>query len=117
MTTAWPRRMAMTLVVALCLAGCSAAGLPDASGTMVHMTYDLNDNPCVPDVWLIGVIVPDSDGHAAIQDEEGKITLLVWGSHNTATVTWGHRYRIGGTWFGGTPTFWACAGASAVQPL
>jgi hypothetical protein len=77
-------------------------------------------HPCYADVWITGVIVPDGSGHAAIQDDQGKVTLLDW--DNTAVVEWGHRYKIGGLvnelQHSGPSgdTLWACAGADAVIP-
>lgn len=113
------RRVAATLVLALWLAGCVVPGSHDssASGAMAHMARDLNWEPCSADVWVTGVIVPGEAGDAEIRDVQGVVHGLVWGTHNTAVVDWGHRYRIWGTWFNAVGgTLWACAGADAVIP-
>ncbi len=105
------RRVAATLALALGLAGCGSGS------AMAHMAYDLNWEPCSAQVCVTGVIVPGEAGDPEIRDDQGVVHPLVWGTHNTAVVDWGHRYRIGGTWFnaiGGT--LWACAGADAVIP-
>jgi hypothetical protein len=81
------------------------------------MSYDmLNGPPCAANVWVTGVIVRGPSRQASIQDDQGVVTFLVWGTSNTATVEWGHRYRIGERFSGEGGPFWACAGASAVIP-
>jgi hypothetical protein len=111
------RRVGATLALALSLLGCSMVSpSPDPAGAMAHMTYDLSADPCSADQWVTGVIVRGPSGQAAIQDDQGVVRVLVWGTHNTAAVDWGHRYRIGGRWFDSDAMLWACAGASAVIP-
>jgi hypothetical protein len=107
------RRIVTGLVLALGLAACGSA--------MPHMARDLNWEPCAAELWITGVIVPGTMGDAEIRDDQGATHGLVWGTHNSAVVDWGRRYRIGGRWFDppdGTfaGTFWACAGADAVIP-
>jgi|SRR3954463_16750221 hypothetical protein len=108
------RRAAVAVALVLALAACSS--VRDPFGPMAHMRYDLNDGPCSAEVWVTGVIVGDQSGLAAIQDDQGVVRSLVWGSHNTASVDWGHRYTIGGSWFNVETNLWACAGADAVIP-
>jgi hypothetical protein len=78
--------------------------------------------PCHADVWITGVIVPGWSGHAAIQDDQGKVTTLDWDLPMPAVVEWGHRYKIGGLVNElqhsrpSGDTLWACAGADAVIP-
>ena len=81
------------------------------------MTGDLGWQNCAVQVWVTGVIVPASGGLAAIRDDHGVVRLLTWGSHNTAAVDWGRRYRIGGGWFNSSDNLWACGGAEAVIPI
>jgi hypothetical protein len=131
------RRITASLALAMCLLGCGAAraslgaaqASPDSSasgamatfdpsGPMANMAHDLDPPgvyPCPTTVWITGVIVRDGRGHAVIQDDQGVVTPLVWGTRNTAVVEWGHRYRIGGGWFDDY-ALWACAGADAVIP-
>ena len=86
---------------------------------MAHMTTDTAPSlpNCTADVWVTGIIVPGTNGEPSIRDDQGLVRLLIWGSHNTAVVDWGSRYRIGGQWFDGyNLELWACAGANAVIP-
>jgi hypothetical protein len=104
-----------TLALALWLAGCGSSHDSSASGAMAHMAFDLGWEPCAAEVSVTGVIVPGEAGDAEIKDAQGVVHELVWGTHNTAVVDWGHRYTIGGTWFNAVgETLWACAGADAV---
>jgi hypothetical protein len=85
---------------------------------MKHMAGDMSvqaDRPCTPEVWITGVVTPNAQGFAAIRDDEGKLSNLVWRITNTATVEWGRRYRIGGRWFS-PEAFWACGEADSVIP-
>jgi hypothetical protein len=113
------RRAITTLGLAIGLAGCGLAPSPhdsSPSGAMAHMAGDLGWEPCAAVVWVTGVIVPGESGQATIRDDQGVVTQLVWGTHNTGVMEWGNRYRIGGRWFNTETTFWACAGADAVIP-
>ena len=83
---------------------------------MAHMTGDLGWENCPVELWVTGVIVPDSSGIAVIRDDQGVVRRLVWGSSNTGVVDWNRRYRIGGRWFNSPDTLWACGGADAVIP-
>jgi hypothetical protein len=110
----------VTLGLAVWLAGCGLVPTShdsSSSGAMAHMSGDLAGDPCSADVWVTGVIAPGEQGDTELRDDQGVLHPLVWGTHNTAVVDWGHRYRIGGTWFNAPgETFWACAGADAVIP-
>ncbi len=112
------RRVVVTLALSLVLAGCGS--LPQLShdtspaGAMANMLSDLEWENCPVEVWVTGTITPDDYGRAAIMDDQGVLRGLVWGTHNTAVVDWGRRYRIGGRWFGTPSTLWACGGADAV---
>jgi hypothetical protein len=111
--------MVTGLVLVLWLCGCGLAPAPhdsSPSGAMAHMAYDLNWEPCPAEVWVTGVIVPGEYGLAEIKDDRGIVRLLTWGTHNTAVVDWGRRYRIGGRWFNTEANLWACGGADAVIP-
>jgi hypothetical protein len=114
------RRVAVTLALSVVAAGCGSLPQPphdsSPSGAMAHMASDLGWENCPVDVWVTGVITPDDSGMAAIRDDQGVVHALVWGTDNTAVVDWGRRYRIGGRWFSGVSTFWACGGADAVIP-
>ncbi len=114
------RRKAATLALPLFLAACAPGPTPydsSPSGAMAHMSGDLNMDPCTASVWITGVIVGQEQGFVGLRDDRGVVYPLIWGSHNTAVVDYGRRYKIGGTWF---PVFegrfWACAGADAVIP-
>ena len=108
-------RIVLGAVAALMLAGCSSA----AGSAMGSMTRDLGWDGCPngpASVWLTGVIVPGDSGAASLKDDQGVVHILVWGTHNSAVVDWGGRYRIGGQWFnadGGR--FWACGGATSTS--
>jgi len=110
----------VALALALIVAGCGTVPSPLQSyppgGAMAHMASDLAQDPCNAEVWVTGVITPNADGSAAIRDDQGVVRNLVWGTHNTAAVEWGRRYRIGGRWFNTPDTLWACGGANAVIP-
>ena len=113
------RRIAIGLGIALSLTGCGLMPWPhdsSAAGAMGHMTGDLGWENCPVEVWVTGVIVPNSNGDASIKDDQGVVRKLVWGTHNTAVVDWDRRYRIGGRWFNTSDTLWACGGAGAVIP-
>jgi hypothetical protein len=118
------RQLAVTLALSLVVGGCGSLPQPShdssPSGAMAHMAGDLGWEGCPggqqPDVWVTGVITPDASGTAAIRDDQGVVRGLVWGTHNTAVVDWGRRYRIGGVWFNTPSTLWACGGADAVIP-
>ena len=113
------RRLVTGLVLALWLSGCGLAPAPhdsSAAGAMAHVGYDLGWEPCPTEVWVTGVIVPGVAGDTEIEDDQGIVRSLVWGTHNTAVVDWGRRYRIGGRWFNTEATLWACGGADAVIP-
>jgi hypothetical protein len=113
------RRLATGLVLALWLCGCGLVPAPHDSspaGAMAHMAGDLGWEPCAAEVWVTGVIVPGEADNAEIKDDQGVVRSLVWGTHNTAVVDWGRRYRIGGRWFNSEASLWACAGADAVIP-
>ena len=113
------RRLAATLVLALCVSGCGLFPAPhdsSPSGAMAHMAGDLGWQNCPVQLWVTGVIVRDIWGHAAIRDDQGVVRSIVWGSYNTAVVDWDRRYRIGGRWFNTEDTLWACGGADAVIP-
>jgi hypothetical protein len=107
-------RIATGLLIALALAGCGRVG---GESAMAKMPRDLGWENCPVELWLTGVIVRDTSGNAAIRDDEGHVYGLVWGTHNTATVSYGDRYKIGGKWFNPDFRFWACGGADAVIPL
>jgi hypothetical protein len=111
--------MVTALGLALWLAGCGLLPAPphdsSPSGAMAHMSFDLGWENCPVEVWVTGVIV-NSEGSAAIRDDQGVVRLLTWGSHNTAVVDWDRRYRIGGRWFNTSDNLWACGGADAVIP-
>ena len=83
---------------------------------VTRMTGDLGWENCPVELWVTGVITPDDFGNAAIRDDQGVVRGLVWGTHNTAVVEWGQRYRIGGRWFNTPSKLWACGGADAVIP-
>jgi hypothetical protein len=113
------RRLATGLVLALWLCGCGLVPSPhdsSSAGAMAHMAGDLGWEPCTAEVWVTGVIVPGEAGNAEIKDDQGVVRSLVWGTHNTAVVDWGRRYRIGGRWFNTESSLWACAGADTVIP-
>ena len=114
------RRVAVTLALSLVIVACGPLPQPShdssASGAMAHMAVDLGWEDCPVELWVTGVITPDNMGNAAIRDDQGVLRGLVWGTHNTAVVDWGRRYRIGGTWFSTPETLWACGGADAVIP-
>jgi hypothetical protein len=114
------RRVAVTLALTLVVGACGSSQqlLHDSSpsGAMAHMARDLGWENCPVEVWITGVITPDDSRNAAIRDDEGVVRGLVWGTDNTAVVDWGRRYRIGGRWFSGPSTFWACGGSEAVIP-
>jgi hypothetical protein len=113
------RQIVTALVLAVWLSGCGLAPAPHDSspaGAMAHMGGDLGWEPCAAEVWVTGVIVPGEAGNAEIKDDQGVVRSLVWGTHNTAVVDWGRRYRIGGRWFNTESSLWACAGAEAVIP-
>ncbi len=114
------RRAITILGLAILLAGCGLAPMPhdsSPSGAMAHMARDLGWDNCLVEVWVTGVIVPDSAGHAAIRDDHGVVRSLTWGSSNTGAVDWNRSYRIGGRWFNTSDNLWACGGAGAVIPL
>lgn len=111
------RRVAVTLALSLVVGGCGPLPELPQGSAMEHMLGDAGGWPnCQPVVWVTGVITPDEYGNAAIRADLGGVHPLVWGSANTAVVEWGRRYRIGGQWFNGPPTLWACGGADAVIP-
>ena len=106
-------------MLVIALAGCGLVPAPHGSsptGAMAHMTGDLGWENCPVELWVTGVIVPDSAGHAAIRDDQGVVRAIVWGSFNTGVVDWDRSYRIGGRWFNSPATLWACGGADAVIP-
>jgi hypothetical protein len=113
------RRAIAILSLAISLAGCGLLPAPHDSspaGAMAHMAGDLGWENCPVELWVTGVIVRGASGEANIRDDQGVVRGLVWGTHNTAVVDWGNRYRIGGRWFSGESTLWACGGADAVIP-
>ena len=111
------RRLQLLAALALAplLAGCGS--LSGSSGAMQHMARDLGWEHCPATVWLTGVVVPGEQGEASLEDDQGVVHMLIWGTHNTGVVDWNRRYKLGGRWFNANGgAFWACAGAEAVVP-
>lgn len=108
------RRVTATLALGLCLIGCSAA----PSAAPLIMPADLIGTRCGTGTWIVGVIVADpQSGHAAIQDDEGVVTTLLGGWHNSFTPELGRRYKLGGSiasWY--DDALWLCAGPESVIP-
>src|SRR3954453_8366540 len=89
-------RIVIAVLIALSLAGCGRAG---GQSAMANMPRDLGWDNCPVEVWVTCVIVRASSGNPAIKDAQGHVSSLVWGPHNTATVYYGDRYKIGGKSF------------------
>lgn len=107
----------LLMVVLVVVGGCVGSAAPSVAP--LRMTTDVIGNTCAAETWITGLIVADPSGQAAIKDDQGVVTPLIWGMHNSAVVELGRRYKIGGqiaTWLGGMRRLWACAGADAVIP-
>jgi len=86
---------------------------------MANMPRDIWNPPCpaIPEKWITGVIVAGTDGTAAVQDDQGTVHPLIWGSQNKAAVEWGRRYKLGGTMFEAAGGRWWVQCENEVVPL
>ena len=110
------RRVITSMALVLGLVGCHAGATPEPSYVL---PADIIHNRRGASVFIVGVIVVDTSGHLAIQDDEGVTTPLLWSVHGGSVPKVGNRYKIGGKnadWLGGTRHLWACAGAENVIP-
>jgi hypothetical protein len=110
------RRIVTTLALAMCLVGSQAGEAPEPT---YRLASDVIHTRCGASVYIVGLIVVDTSGQLAIQDDEGVTTPLLWSVHGGDVPKVGHRYKIGGQyadWLGRTPRLWACAGADNVIP-
>jgi hypothetical protein len=108
------RRVTTTLALVLSLVGCQTAATPEPT---YILAADVIHTRCAASVYIVGLIVVDTSGQLAIQDDEGVTTPLLWSVHGGAVPKVGHRYKIGGQiaeWAG--DRLWACAGADHVIP-
>lgn len=123
-------RVTTTLALALCLLGCGSAAQSDEprpwpSGAPAGFSTDIIGNSCAAPTYLVGLLIADPEGGAALLSDDDVINRLVWrmgfsprrlpdsqievlDGNGTVVATTGRRYRIGGQdapFFHG---FWVC---------